>query len=134
MILAAACSRWDSAGRQAGQRRPDRAGAVPPMTSPSRLQRAGGALVKLIVTGYLLAIVGAIVVYKAAFLGALLDDPFFAAYGLAVAAYLVSRFVLSLPYRPPADAGLEPRVALVMPAFNEQGAVPRRLRSALPLP
>jgi len=101
------------------------------MTSPSRLQRAGGALVKLIVTGYLLAIVGAIVVYKAAFISALLDDPFFAAYGLTVSGYLVSRFVLSLPYRTPRDAGLEPRVAIVMPAFNEQDAIARSLRSLL---
>jgi len=101
------------------------------MTSPSRLQRAFGVLVKLIVAGYLLAIVATIVVYKAAFVGALLDDPFFAAYGLAVSGYLVSRFVLSLPYRPPADAGLEPRVAIVMPAFNEQDAIARSLRSLL---
>src|SRR5205807_10536600 len=65
------------------------------------------------------------------FSGALLDDPFFATYGIAVSGYLVSRFVLSLPYRPPADAGLEPRVAIVMPAFNEEAAIARSLRSLL---
>src|SRR5437763_6302443 len=131
-MQAAACSRRSLAGRQARSAlAPARTCAAPPMTSPSRLQRAFGALVKLIVTGYLLAIVAAIVVYKAAFVGALLDDPFFAAYGLAVSGYLVSRFVLSLPYRPPVDAGREPRVAIVMPAFNEEAAIARSLRSLL---
>src|SRR4051794_2606906 len=101
------------------------------MTPLSRVRRVMDVLLKLLVGAYLLAIVGTIVVYKAAFVGALLDDPFFAAYGLAVSGYLVSRFVLSLPYRPPADAGLEPRVAIVMPAFNEQAAIARSLRSLL---
>src|SRR6059036_3026677 len=101
------------------------------MTPPSRLRLATGVLVKLLVGSYLLAIVAAIVAYKAAFLDALLDDPFFETYGLAVSTYLVSRFVLSLPYRPPADAGLEPRVAIVMPAFNEEAAIARSLRSLL---
>jgi hyaluronan synthase len=101
------------------------------MTPPSRLSRASGALVKLLVGVYLVAIVATIVAYKVAFVDALLDDPFFATYGLAVSAYLVSRFVLSLPYRTPADAGLEPRVAIVMPAFNEQAAIARSLRSLL---
>jgi hyaluronan synthase len=101
------------------------------MTPSSRLSRASGALVKLLVGTYLLAIVAAVIAYKAAFIDALLDDPFFATYGLAVSAYLVSRFVLSLPYRAPRDAGLEPRVAIVMPAFNEQDAIARSLRSLL---
>jgi hyaluronan synthase len=101
------------------------------MTPPSRLRRATSALLKLLVGTYLLAIVAAIVAYKVAFLDALLSDPFFATYGLAVSVYLVSRFVLSLPYRPPADQGLEPRVAIVMPAFNEEAAIARSLRSLL---
>ncbi|HEY3021286.1 MAG TPA: glycosyltransferase [Solirubrobacteraceae bacterium] len=103
------------------------------MTAPSRLQHAAGVLLKLLVATYLLAIVAAIVVYKAAFIDALLSDPFFATYGLAVSTYLVSRFVLSLPYRAPKDAGLEPRVAIIMPAFNEQDAIARSLRSLLAL-
>ena len=101
------------------------------MTLPLWLPRAFGALLKLLVGTYLLAIVAAVVAYKAAFIDALLDDPFFAAYGLAVTTYLVSRFALSLPYRAPADAGLEPRVAIVMPAFNEEAAIARSLRSLL---
>src|SRR5437763_11664508 len=118
-MQAAACSRRSLAGRQARSAlAPARTCAAPPMTSPSRLQRAFGALVKLIVTGYLLAIVAAIVVYKAAFVGALLDDPFFAAYGLAVSAYLVSLVVLSLPYRVPSDEGLEPGVQILIASLN----------------
>src|SRR3954453_16733151 len=101
------------------------------MTPPSRLRHASSVFLKLLVSTYLLAIVAAIVAYKAAFIDALLDDPFFATYGLAVSAYLVSRFVLSLPYRAPVDAGLEPRVAIIMPAFNEEAAIARSLRSLL---
>src|SRR6059058_1522790 len=101
------------------------------MTPPSRFSRAAGAALKLLVGAYLLAIVAAVVAYKAAFIDVLLDDPFFATYGLAVSTYLVSRFVLSLPYRAPADAGLEPHVAIIMPAFNEEAAIARSLRSLL---
>ena len=42
------------------------------------------------------------------------------AYGAIVVTYITSRFMLSLPYRPPRDAGIEPHVAIVMPAFNEE--------------
>ena len=35
-------------------------------------------------------------VYKAAFIHMLFIDPFFAAYGLLVSGYIVSRFVISL--------------------------------------
>ena len=66
------------------------------MTPLPRFQRAFSLAVKVLVGTYLLAIVGAIVAYKVAFIGALLDDPFFATYGIVVSAYLVSRFVLSL--------------------------------------
>src|SRR4051812_36943263 len=102
-------------------------------TSPRPPRRVLGVLLKLLVSAYLLAIVAAIVAYKAAFIDAFLGDPFFATYGIAVSAYLVSRFLLSLPYRPPADAGIEPRVAIVMPAFNEEAAIARSLRSLLAL-
>jgi hyaluronan synthase len=60
-------------------------------------------------------------------------DPYFATYGILVAAYIVSRFALSLCYRSAPDAGLEPRVAIVMPAFNEQQAIAVSIRSLLAL-
>src|SRR5690606_22646306 len=63
----------------------------------------------------------------------LMIDPLFATYGLAVCGYLVSRFALSLLHRPAPDAGLEPQVAIVMPAFNEQDAIANSLRSLVAL-
>ncbi len=60
-------------------------------------------------------------------------DLMFAIYGVVVVAYITSRFLLSLPYKPPPDAGLEPHVAIVMPAFNEEGVIADSLRSLLAL-
>ena len=82
---------------------------------------------------YLIAIIVGIVVYKALFIKLLLGDPFFAVYGLSVAAYILSRFVLSLFYRPGKHQGLEPHVAIVMPGFNEEEAIAQSLRSLLTL-
>jgi hyaluronan synthase len=82
---------------------------------------------------YLLAVLAAVVAYKGAFLDAFLIDPLFAAYGLVVCGYIVSRFALSLFYRSANDAGLEPRVAIVMPGFNEERAIGDSLRSLLAL-
>jgi hyaluronan synthase len=82
---------------------------------------------------YLVALLVAVVVYKAAFVDMLFIDPYFAVYGMVVAAYIVSRFALSVLYRPARDAGLEPRVAIVMPAFNEEAASAASVRSLLML-
>ena len=60
-------------------------------------------------------------------------DPWLTAYGLLVCGYIVSRFFLSLIYRRPPDRGLEPRVAIVMPSFNEEEAIARSLHSLLAL-
>ena len=82
---------------------------------------------------YLLAVLCAVVAYKGAFLQVLFVDPLIAAYGLIVAGYIVSRFAFSLFYRPAKDAGLEPRVAIIMPGFNEEAAIGDSLRSLLAL-
>jgi hyaluronan synthase len=82
---------------------------------------------------YLIAIIAGIVVYKALFIKLLVGDPFFAVYGLAVAVYILSRFILSLFYRAGKDQGIEPRVAIVMPGFNEEEAIAQSLRSLLQL-
>jgi len=79
------------------------------------------------------AIVVAVVAYKAAFADVVLEDPFFATYGLIVCTYLVSRFVISLFYRAPENAGHLPRVAIVMPGFNEEEAIRASLESLLAL-
>ena len=91
-----------------------------------------GRAVQAVVATYLLAIVAAVVAYKAAFIEALTDDPFFGVYGLVVVRRTsspASRSASSTARR--ADAGLEPRVAIVMPAFNEEDAIGRSLRSLL---
>jgi hyaluronan synthase len=82
---------------------------------------------------YLIAIIVGIVVYKALFIKLLLGDPFFAVYGISVAVYILSRFVPSLFYRAGKDQGIEPRVAIVMPGFNEEEAIAQSLRSLLQL-
>lgn len=82
---------------------------------------------------YLVTLLIAVVVYKAAFAQMLFIDPYFAAYGIVVAAFIVTRFALSLAYRPARDAGLEPYVAIVMPAFNEEEAIASSIRSLLAL-
>ena len=82
---------------------------------------------------YLIAIIVGIVVYKALFIKLLVGDPFFAVYGLSVAVYILSRFILSLFYRSGKDHGIEPHVAIVMPGFNEEEAIAQSLRSLLEL-
>jgi hyaluronan synthase len=50
-------------------------------------------------------------------------DPFFAAYSLAVVAYVLGRFVVSLAYRPVPDRGHRPKVSVIIPAFNEEDGI-----------
>src|SRR5918911_287318 len=89
--------------------------------------RRGGRVV------YLVVLLTAIIAYKAVFVEMIAVEPLFCIYGLVVCAYIVTRFGLSLLYRPAPDAGLEPHVAIVMPGFNEQDAIAGSLRSLLAL-
>jgi hyaluronan synthase len=82
---------------------------------------------------YLVVLLAAIVAYKAVFVGMLTVDPWFTLYGLVVCSYIVTRFLLSLFYKSAPHAGLQPRVAIVMPGFNEQDAIGGSLRSLLAL-
>jgi len=72
---------------------------------------------------YVLALVGVVLVLKGAYLPAFLHDTLFAVYGLAVSVYLLSRFALSLAYRPCTARGELPRVAIVIPAMNEEAGI-----------
>jgi hyaluronan synthase len=54
-------------------------------------------------------------------------------YGLMVTTYVLSRFMFAAAYRPPADAGLEPSIAIIVPAFNEGAAVARTIDSCFEL-
>jgi hyaluronan synthase len=100
---------------------------------PSRGRgRVMDKVARVVAVGYLLVLLTAAIAYKGAF-SALAVTPLLASYGLVVCGYIVSRFVLSAFYRPHRPAGLEPRVAIVMPAFNEQKAIAASLRSLLAL-
>lgn len=104
-----------------------------PPGRPDRRRALLEACLQALVLSYLLAIIVGVVAYKVAFIRVLTIDPFFAAYGLVVSTYIISRFLLSLFYRPARDAQLEPRVAIVMPGFNEERAIAGSLRSLLAL-
>ena len=106
---------------------------VAPVMPKRRRTTVVDRVARVLAVGYLVGLLVAVVVYKGAFLDALTVSPLLAAYGLIVAGYIVSRFTLSLFYRPAKDAGLEPRVAIVMPGFNEEEAIANSLRSLLAL-
>jgi hyaluronan synthase len=51
--------------------------------------------------------------------------PFLNAYSVGVAAFILSRFLIALFYRPPRDVGLEPSVTIIITAYNEEDAIYR---------
>ncbi|MEA2472494.1 MAG: hyaluronan synthase [Thermoleophilaceae bacterium] len=86
---------------------------------------------RIVCAAYLAVLLAGVVLFKAAFVQAITEDPFLTTYGIVVCAYIVSRFGLSMIYRGARDVGLEPHVAIVMPAFNEEEAIGHSLRSLL---
>jgi hyaluronan synthase len=54
--------------------------------------------------------------------------PLLNAYSIGVGAFILSRFVIALLYRPPRDVGLEPTVSVIVTAYNEQAAILRTLK------
>ena len=80
---------------------------------------------------YLGVIVVGIVAYKGAFMGVVFSDPFFGVYSIVVCVFILSRFGFSLFYKSHPEAGLQPSVAIVMPAFNEEQAIGNSVRSLL---
>jgi len=106
---------------------------APPAPRRGRAARVGNLALRSIAAVYLVAVLLVVVSYKAAFAGAIRVDPFFGAYGIVVCAYIVSRFLLSVFHRAAPDAGLEPRVAVVMPAFNEADAIAASIQAVLDL-
>lgn len=100
---------------------------------PVRFPTVLGVGLQLLSVLYLAAIIAGVVVYKAAFIKMVTQDPFFTVYGVVVSAYIVSRFFFSLFYRSSKDHGLEPRVSVIMPAFNEEDVIGQSLQSLLDL-
>ena len=83
---------------------------------------------------YLILLVLAVLSYKAAFMGVMFSNSvFFGIYSVAVVTYILSRFIFSLFYRSKPDAGIEPPIAIVMPAFNEEEAIAASLHALLAL-
>jgi len=54
-----------------------------------------------------------------------------AVYTTTVGLFVVSRFVLAAFYRSPADMGIEPTVAIIIPAFNEGVSVLRTINACI---
>ena len=82
---------------------------------------------------YLIVLLVAVMSYKAAFIGPMFNNVFFGIYSVSVASYIITRFIFSLFYRSKPDTGIEPKVAIVMPGFNEEEAIGASLRSLLAL-
>jgi len=96
---------------------------------PTLADRAARAVAAV----YLVALLAAAIAYHGLWFDLAAGDALFMVYGAIVVTYITGRFLLSVPYRSPRDAGLEPRVAIVMPAFNEEGVIACSLRSLLAL-
>ena len=88
---------------------------------------------RLVCAIYLTLIVVAVVAYKSIFIEVVVEDPWFGVYSVVVCLFILSRFLFSLFYRPAPEPEhpLEPTVAVVMPAFNEEDAVANSIRSLL---
>jgi len=102
---------------------------------PAASRRGGRTdwVVRVVAGVYLVALLAVAVAYHALWFGAVGNDVVFAIYGAAVVSYIVGRFAISLWYRVPKDAHYQPKVAIVMPAFNEEEVIGRSLRSLLAL-
>jgi hyaluronan synthase len=121
------------AGRMLAEAEAAKSQAAPP-AAPERPRGTRLDLVLRVMAAFYLAVLlAAVVMYKAAFVEMLTVDPLLTGYGLVVCGYIVTRFLFSALYRSAPDAGLEPHVAIVMPGFNEEGAIGRSLRSLLQL-
>ena len=88
---------------------------------------------RVLATVYLVAVLVMVIGYRTAATKVFDRDLVLALYGAMVGLYLLSRFFISMFYRPHQDVGLEPHVAIVMPSFNEEDAIGESLRSLLAL-
>ncbi|MCP2622824.1 glycosyltransferase family 2 protein [Mycolicibacterium smegmatis] len=77
--------------------------------------------VKVVIVMTLLLIVMLIFGYKVVSLQNMKDEPFWAAYGLVITAFIFTRFGLAALYRPPRrdTENYWPVVAIIVPAYNE---------------
>ena len=80
-------------------------------------------VLKILAAVYLVWLIAAVMAYKAAFVGADVLQRVLRRLLDVRRLYILSRFLFSLFYRSRPDAGIEPRIAIVMPGFNEQDAI-----------
>jgi hyaluronan synthase len=97
---------------------------VAPVKWPARPARSDaqiGPTTKTAIIMLLLAIVVFVFAFKVVSLQNVKGEPFWAAYGLVITAFIFARFGLAGLYRPsPHDAGdYWPTVAIIVPAYNE---------------
>ncbi|GAA2524497.1 glycosyltransferase [Pilimelia columellifera] len=92
-----------------------------------RTQRRGVlAVLALVTVGAICALIAWHIGIKVSYLR---GNLFAAGYTIVVSSYVLSRFALAAFYRPPRDVGLEPAVAIVVPAYNEGEAVARTIHA-----
>jgi hyaluronan synthase len=106
------------------------------LTKPSQ-ERIVNQVLKGFAVVYLVWLIAAVVAYKTEFIQLMFSNLFFGIYSTCVTVYILSRFLFSLFYRSwdgrDSGPGIEPRVAIVMPGFNEQDAIATSLGSLLAL-
>ena len=90
-------------------------------------------VVRAVAALYLVGLLATVLLYKSVFVRMVMVSPVVTTYSLVVVCYISSRFLFCTFYRACEDHGLEPHVAVIMPAFNEQAAIARSLRSLLEL-
>lgn len=103
--------------------------------APARRSTAASAALlafRLACGGYAVLLVAVVIALKGVYLPLLEHDRVFAAYGICVSVYLLSRFALSLVYRPvrPREGDVLPSVAIVIPAMNEEDGIEATIDAA----
>ncbi len=90
-------------------------------------------VVKTIVVVYAAGIFAFLWMTKDLTIASLHRDPWFSAYSVAVLCYLLTRFALSLFYRPVPDRGFRPKISIIVPAFNEQDGIGATIEACIGL-
>ena len=81
------------------------------------------ATARVIGAVYMVALLALIWLSRDLTFARLATDPLYATYSLAVVAYVLGRFVVSLAYRAVPDRGARPDVTIIVPAFNEEDGI-----------
>jgi hyaluronan synthase len=102
------------------------------LTAP-HVRAAQSTSVRVATTGVLLGVLLLIAWHVVRKVTQLRLDSLTALYTIVICGYVLSRFLLAALYRPPRDAGIEPRCAVIVPAYNEGAAVARTIHALMAL-